>query len=70
MNYVRSLSHYTILLVINNQNEYNNEQFSVDVTQVFSPCIQDEMGNELFLGASSIGIFVKHLNGQPTVTFK
>ncbi|XP_033624610.1 tyrosine-protein phosphatase non-receptor type 21-like [Asterias rubens] len=31
---------------------------------------KDEMGNELFLGASSIGIFVKHLNGQPTVTFK
>ncbi|XP_022081283.1 tyrosine-protein phosphatase non-receptor type 21-like [Acanthaster planci] len=31
---------------------------------------KDESGQELLLGASSLGIFVKHLNGQPTVTFK
>ncbi|XP_071962138.1 tyrosine-protein phosphatase non-receptor type 21-like isoform X2 [Antedon mediterranea] len=31
---------------------------------------KDEHGHDLLLGASFIGIFVKHLNGQPTVYFK
>ncbi|XP_033115932.1 tyrosine-protein phosphatase non-receptor type 21-like isoform X2 [Anneissia japonica] len=31
---------------------------------------KDEHGYDLLLGASFIGIFVKHLNGQPTVYFK
>ncbi|XP_014663791.1 PREDICTED: tyrosine-protein phosphatase non-receptor type 21-like [Priapulus caudatus] len=30
----------------------------------------DEAGNELLLGASSTGVFVRHLNGQPTVYFR
>ncbi|XP_077994205.1 tyrosine-protein phosphatase non-receptor type 21-like [Glandiceps talaboti] len=31
---------------------------------------KDESGNDLLLGASFLGICVKHLNGQPTVWFK
>lgn len=32
--------------------------------------MQDEAGNELMLGASSTGVFVRHLSGQPTVYFR
>ena len=40
---------------------------TVDVAFI---CFQEESGNELLIGASFAGIFVKHLNGQPTIYFK
>ncbi|XP_070578387.1 tyrosine-protein phosphatase non-receptor type 14-like [Ptychodera flava] len=49
---------------------YINEASQLDGYGQESYPAKDESGNDLLLGASFLGISVKHLNGQPTVYFK